>query len=97
MALGAIDFARHTTLSVFALAVISAVLWKVVPYVRMRFALLAVSKIPGPPSQSILSGRYMRLLSVVFISTHQQGTSRSTLRVMGSNSIGESLGITALL
>lgn len=97
MALGEMDFAQRATLSLFALAVISAVIWKVVPYVRMRFALLAVSKIPGPPSQSILIGRDMCLLSVVSILTHQQGTSRSTLRVMGLNSIGESLGIMALL
>ena len=35
---------------------LGSVLWKLICYVRLRIALLAVSKIPGPPSQSFWSG-----------------------------------------
>lgn len=56
MALNAALFAAHPTLSLTIGALLGAVLWKVLSYVRKRVALLAVRKIPGPPSESFWSG-----------------------------------------
>ena len=57
MTLSVLLLAAHPVLSLTVASLLGAVLWNVLSYVRMRVALLAVSKIPGPSSESFWSGK----------------------------------------
>ena len=46
----------YALLSLIVTVSFGTVLWRLLSYVRLRVALLAVSKIPGPPSESFWSG-----------------------------------------
>lgn len=65
---------QNAALSTVALVVTGALVWKLIRYARMRVALLPVSNIPGPSSQSFLLGksRLHHEYAVLTVSAHRE-------------------------